>query len=93
MTTITTTHDLTTLAHRIAADGIRAHDTAVAAIAAEARSRGVCLTLASLLADPSAPTAARERAFGRIAELLAVHAERHDGAARSRAPVRELVAC
>jgi hypothetical protein len=93
MTTITTHHDLTTLAYRIAADGIRAHDTAVATIAAVARSRGVCRTLAALLEDRSAPAVARERAFGRIAELLAARTDRHDGAPRSRAPVRELVAC
>lgn len=63
--------DLRSLAHAVADDGIAAHEPAVAELVAAARSRGLCCTLVTVLAEPRAPSVARERALGRVIEALA----------------------
>lgn len=60
------TSTLSTLAWRIADDGIAAHDDAVAAAARAAGRAGAPVELVRLLLDRSQPAVARERAFGRL---------------------------
>ncbi len=54
------------LAAAIARDGITAHEDAVARLARATSVRDRAPTLALVLLDRSAPSVARERAFGRI---------------------------
>lgn len=58
-------------AHDIAEDGIDAHPAMVDHLVRVARRHGLSPTLATVLADPTAPAVARERAFGRLAATLA----------------------
>jgi hypothetical protein len=58
---------LDTLAHNIATFGIDRYEDEVRAFADAAYRRGIAPTLAGILADPSNPAVARERAFARLA--------------------------
>lgn len=64
-------YDLDTLAHNIAAFGIDRFETEVQAIADHAFRRGISPTMAALVADSTAPTVARERAYARLVAALA----------------------
>lgn len=68
--------DLDELAHDIARCGITCVEPAVRAVAEAAARVGACSVLVRLVADPSAPRAARERAFGRLAVFLATRQAR-----------------
>ena len=59
--------NLDTLAHNIATFGIDRYEDEVRAFADSAYRRGLAPTLAGILADPSNPAVARERAFARLA--------------------------
>ena len=63
--------DLTDLAWDLASDGFVGRENAVRQVVRTARSQGVPSVLTEVLADPSEPAAARLRAFGRVAALLA----------------------
>jgi hypothetical protein len=63
--------DLDLLAHDIALAGPRAHEPALAAVAAAAVHSGACPALTDLLTDQTAPEIVRARAFGRLAAHLA----------------------
>ncbi len=65
-----TTDHLTALAEGVVADGFAPHQAAVAELVARARSLGVCPVLTDVVADPSAPRPARERALGRVVVAL-----------------------
>jgi hypothetical protein len=65
-----TAHELDRLAHRIAADGIVAHEPAVQHVARRAVALGVAPTPTAILADRTAPPIARERAFARVVAAL-----------------------
>lgn len=56
----------TELAAAVVEDGFFAHRSALAALFAGARRRGVCETLVGIAADPSASTVVRERALGKV---------------------------
>lgn len=58
--------NLDTLAHNIATFGIDRYEDEVRAFADSAYRRGIAPTVAGILADPSNPAVARERAFGRL---------------------------
>lgn len=58
---------LDTLAHNIATFGIDRYEDEVLAFADSAFRRGIAPTLAGILADPTNPPVARERAFARLA--------------------------
>jgi hypothetical protein len=60
------------LAWRIDADGITAHETAVAQLSSTARRVGVRGVALNVLADNAQASVARERAFGLVAMQLAV---------------------
>lgn len=62
--------DLDILAHHIATFGIDKYEDEVLALAASAYRRGVGPTLVGILADPTNPTVARERAFARLATAV-----------------------
>lgn len=59
------------LAYGIAAHGIGPYNDAVVAMVLRARSMGVCSASVEVLADPTQPEVARQRAFGRVAAALA----------------------
>lgn len=59
---------------RIAADGMRAHEDLAREVVEVAAALGLCPVLVDVLADPGEPTVARERAFGRLAQALALTA-------------------
>ncbi len=61
---------LSAWAARIDADGIEAHEDLARTIVTAASRLGLCPVLVDVLADPAEPTAARERAFGRLALSL-----------------------
>jgi hypothetical protein len=63
--------DLDGLAHDIALAGPRAHEAALAAVAAAAVHAGACPVLTDLLTDQTTPEIVRARAFGRLAAQLA----------------------
>lgn len=52
-------------------DGIAAHEDAASIIVDAATAKGLRPVLIEILADPSEPSAARTRAFGRLAFALA----------------------
>jgi hypothetical protein len=58
------------LEHRIAVDGLHAHDPALAAIADVLVRTGTLPTIAGILADPTQPEAARMRALARAMAAL-----------------------
>lgn len=60
------TSTLTTLAWRIAEDGIGAHDDAVDDAARAAGRAGAEVSLVRLVLDHTQPDVVRERAFGRL---------------------------
>jgi hypothetical protein len=60
------------LAWSIAQDGVAAHEAAVKQFARRALHRGLVPVISQILADPEAPPVARQRAFGRVAQALAV---------------------
>ena len=60
---------LDTLAHNIATFGIDRYEDEVRVFADSAYRRGIAPTLAGILADPSNPAVARERAFARLATV------------------------
>jgi hypothetical protein len=62
--------ELDRLAHRIADDGIAAHEPFVQHIARRAATFGLAPIATAILADRTAPPVARERAFGRVAAAL-----------------------
>ena len=62
--------NLDTLAHNIATFGIDRYEDEVRAFADSAYRRGISPTLAGILADPSNPAVARERAFARLATAV-----------------------
>lgn len=62
---------LVRLGAAIAADGLDQHEPAVADLAGRALAAGIDPVLCAVLADRSAPTVARERAFGRVSLALA----------------------
>ncbi len=62
---------LHTLGRDIDQLGLSAVEDDVAVVVAAARATGCCPTLTDLVADRHAPTAVRERAFGRLALSLA----------------------
>lgn len=68
---ITSDQDLDALAHGIADRGIAASERAVRCVADAAARRGACPVLVGLVTDRGAPQVARERAFGRLAAILA----------------------
>ena len=68
----TTEIDIEQLAWDVAADGPVAHHDRLTAVARTARFTGVARVAAGVLADPSAPPVARQRALGIIAIELAV---------------------
>ncbi|MGH9134042.1 MAG: hypothetical protein ACRDZZ_08910 [Ilumatobacteraceae bacterium] len=64
--------DVAALAAEIAERGIAAAGgDRLDAVVRAARRAGVCPTLVTLVADPSSPAVARERAFGMLAAALA----------------------
>jgi hypothetical protein len=66
----TGSHRFADLAERLVALGVRAAEYELVRFAAHARRQGVDPLLVSILADPTQPDVARERAFGRIAVEL-----------------------
>jgi hypothetical protein len=70
----TTEIDIEQLAWDVAADGPVAHHDQLTAVARTARMAGIAFIAAGVLADPSAPAVARQRALGIIATELAVTA-------------------
>jgi hypothetical protein len=60
------------LAWSIARDGITAHESAVKEFVRRAMHRGLVPVISQILADPEAPPVARQRAFGRVAQALAM---------------------
>jgi hypothetical protein len=60
------------LASAIASDGIAAHEAAAKELARRAMHRGLVPVVSQILADPAAPPVARQRAFGRVAQALAL---------------------
>lgn len=54
--------------HQVAADGLARHEREALALAATVSDRYPII--ASIVADDSQPTVARERAFGRIARVI-----------------------
>jgi hypothetical protein len=63
-------YELDVLAHGISTGGIEAHDAPARAFADWAYRRGFNPTVAAVLADSTAPSVARERAFGRLAAAV-----------------------
>jgi hypothetical protein len=59
------------LAHLIATNGIERYESDIARLVVRLRADGVDLVLTDLLADPSAPGIARERAYGVLVGQLA----------------------
>ena len=68
------TIDIDQLAWVVAADGPDAHHGALVALARRARSAGIAGVAAGVLADPTAPAVARQRALGVVATELAATA-------------------
>jgi hypothetical protein len=64
--------ELTDLAWDLASDGFGGRENAVRQVVRAARQHGLPAVLTDVLADAQEPEAARLRAFGRIAALLAV---------------------
>ncbi|MEX1006186.1 MAG: hypothetical protein WD990_01480 [Acidimicrobiia bacterium] len=62
--------NLDTLAHNIATFGIDRYEDEIQAFADSAYRHGIAATLAGILADPSNPAVARERAFARLATAV-----------------------
>lgn len=60
----------------IVADGLAAHEHALAELVAAARSLGVPPVLVDVVADPAGPSVPRERALGRVLVELAAVADR-----------------
>jgi hypothetical protein len=60
------------LAWSIAEDGVAAHEAVVKELARQALHRGLVPVISQILADPQAPPVARQRAFGRVAQALAL---------------------
>jgi hypothetical protein len=71
---VTDGRTLAAWAARIDADGIAGHEDLARAVVAAASSRGLCPVLVDVLADPTEPSVARERAFGRLALSLTLAA-------------------
>jgi hypothetical protein len=67
--TLTPAH-LDRLAHRIARDGITAHEAAVARVVRQAATFGLAPTRVGVLGDRTAPAVTRERAFARVIAAL-----------------------
>jgi hypothetical protein len=67
--TLSTAH-LDRLAHRIAQDGMTAHEAAVELVVRQAAAFGIAPTPVGILADRTAPPVARERAFARVVAAL-----------------------
>ncbi len=64
--------ELDALAFAVATDGITAHELEVAGFARELSTRTtITRMLLDLLADRTAPSVVRERAFGRLLEISA----------------------
>jgi hypothetical protein len=63
--------ELDELSWAIDADGLARHEDAAAAVVRQARDAGVRSALVDVLADPHVPVPVRERAFGKILNLLA----------------------
>lgn len=84
MTTFSPPSDVTLddLAQRVAADGVDVDRHAVARLARRAAQLGASPVLTTLVVDPHEPKAARQRAFGTLAVVVA-NAE--DKARRTRA--------
>ncbi|HSJ28674.1 MAG TPA: hypothetical protein VLB67_10710 [Acidimicrobiia bacterium] len=59
-------YDLDRLAHDIATHGIDRYEEDVQRLASYAYRRGIASVIVGVLADPSQPTVARERAFARV---------------------------
>jgi hypothetical protein len=70
-----TPQELDRLAHRIADDGIAAHEPFVQHIARHAIAFGLAPTPTTILADQTAPSVVRERAFAHV--VAALERERH----------------
>lgn len=64
-------YDLDTLAHNIATFGIEQFEAEVRAVAEHAHGRGISPVMAMLVADPTEPSVARERAYSRLVAALA----------------------
>lgn len=62
--------DLDRLAHDISNRGIDSYDHAVRHLADQAFRLGISPAVAAVLADPHAPSVARERAFARVAMAM-----------------------
>ena len=84
-TTPATRDTIDECAHRIAADGITAHEPEVAEIVRSARKAGFVSHLLDLLADRRQPAIARERAYGQVAGHIAVALSQADRPYRSAA--------
>jgi hypothetical protein len=69
-----TASQLNELARAIDSDGLALHQDAAEAVARQARDSGVRSSLVGVLADRSNPAPVRERAFGKVVNLLA-HAD------------------
>jgi hypothetical protein len=65
-----TPQELDRLAHRIANDGIAAHEPFVQHVARRAATFGLAPTPTAILADRTAPPVVRERAFARVVEAF-----------------------
>lgn len=66
--------DLDRIAWAIDADGIIRHEDAVAGVVGWARNAGLRAAAVDVLGDLTAPPAARERAFGKVARALVADA-------------------
>lgn len=62
--------ELDILAHNVATFGIDRYEDELRVFADTAYRRGIAPTLAGILADPSNPAVARERAFARLATAV-----------------------
>ena len=65
-----TSTELTNLAVDLASDGFAGHEAAIRDVVRSARAHGVASVLVDILADPSQPEVARQRAFGTVAASL-----------------------
>ncbi len=72
------TETLDELAWAIDGDGIGRHEAAVARAVTWARALGLNPVLLDVLSDPAQPPAARERAFGALARIVARRDETGD---------------